>query len=110
MTLKQIAIGVLNVVFAYVIIIFSATIDIISGFGIPIGIYLVLVSVNICLIVLLLICAIFDLVTMISLKRKPYNKRVMGIREKTKKYFKTIAILCACFPVLILMCALLFSR
>lgn len=110
MTLKKVVIGVLNVVFIYFIIIFSVTVDVFSGFGIPTGIYFVLISADICLILLLLICAIFDLVTMIMLKRNHCGRKVMEIREKTKKYFKILAISCVCFPIVMIICVLLFSH
>ena len=57
-------------------------VDVFSGFGIPTGIYFVVIPADICLIFLLLICAIFDLVTMIMLKRNHCGRKVMEIREK----------------------------
>lgn len=109
-TLKKVVIGILNAACMYFIIIFSIMSCAFSGFGTPIGIWLALVLVNVFIVLLFLGCAISDLVTMIKLKRNPYDRKAMEIREKNKKIFRILIILYICLPVAMYICILLFNR
>lgn len=109
-TLKKVVIGIFNAACIYFIILFSIMFCAFSGLGMPTGVWSALVLANVFIVLLFLGCAMSDLVTMIRLKRNPYDRKAIETREKNKKNFRILIISCICLSVVMYICILLFNR
>ena len=114
-TFRKIIIGVLNVACIYFLIMFSIMFSVYSAFGIslggiPFGVWLVLTLLNACIILLLLACAMTNLVMMIKLQRNPYDEKAIEIQKKVKKSFKILIISHICWFILTYIIFILLSN
>lgn len=92
-TLRKVFIGILNVACIYLSIVFSMTACVFLGLGTPFVIWIVFVSANVCVILLVLGCSIADFTMMMKLRHNPYNQKAINTREKVKTFFKILVLL-----------------
>ena len=110
-TAKRIAIGFLNVACIYLLIIISLEACVFSGLGTPLTVgWIIFVIANVCILVLLLVCAISDLAMMIRIHHNPYNQKALNLRKKGKKVFGILIILYILLYSLMLTYLLLYSH
>ena len=83
---KSVVVGILNAVCIYVLTIFSISACIVFGFDTHIVIRAVFVLANFCIILLLLVCAISDLIMAIKIKHNQYDQKAIDVRKKGKKF------------------------
>lgn len=107
---RRIIIGFLNLACMYFLIVFSVNACLFLGFGGANVGWILFVIANVCIILLLLVCAISDFIMMIKIFKNPYDKKAMNVREKGKKVFGTLIIVYIFLYLLMLICLLLFNH